>query len=125
MIIWWPARIKDKGGLRIQFHHIMDIAPAILEAAGVQAPNVLNGTPQVPIHGISMSYTFDDAKAPDRRRQQVFEMFGNRGIYQNGWFASSVAIVPWDAARLGKASGERNRRGREAHIGLGRPERLF
>jgi arylsulfatase A-like enzyme len=85
LIISWPARIKDKGGLRGQFHHVIDVAPTILEAVGVTAPDVLNGVAQSPLQGISMTYTFDDAKASDRHKVQVFELAGNRGIYENGW----------------------------------------
>jgi arylsulfatase len=107
LLISWPARIKDTGGLRSQFHHVIDLAPTLLEAAGVQAPDVLNGIAQTPIEGVSMTYTFDDAKAPERRRLQMFEMFANRGIYQNGWFASSVALIPWEAATQGKVDFEK------------------
>ncbi|AYC32393.1 arylsulfatase [Pseudomonas cavernae] len=99
VIISWPARIKDKGGVRSQFHHISDVMPTILETAGIQAPDALNGTPQKPLDGISMLYTFEDAKAPGRRTKQLFEMFVNRGIYQNGWMASSMSFVPWEAER--------------------------
>ena len=81
LVIAWPARIKDRGGIRTQFHHVIDIAPTILEAAGVPAPAMLNGVPQKPIEGVSMIYSFDDAKAPSRRRTQYFEMLGNRAIY--------------------------------------------
>jgi arylsulfatase A-like enzyme len=101
VIISWPAKITDKGGVRTQFHHIMDVAPTILEATGIRAPDVLNGTPQKPMEGISMAYTFSDAKAPDRRRMQIFEMVSNRAMYQNGWMASSLAFVPWTATRTG------------------------
>ena len=90
LVISWPARIKDKGGIRTQFHHVIDIAPTILEAAGVQAPAVLNGVPQKPIEGVSMVYTFDDAKAPSTHRTQYFEMFGNRAIYHDGWVAATT-----------------------------------
>ena len=78
LVISWPARIKDKGGIRTQFHHVIDIVPTILEAVGVPAPSVLNGVPQKPIEGVSMVYTFDDAKAPSQRTTQYFEMFANR-----------------------------------------------
>jgi arylsulfatase A-like enzyme len=101
LIVSWPAKITDKGGVRTQFHHVMDIMPTILEATGIRAPDVLNGTSQNPIEGISMAYTFGDVKAPDRRRAQVFEMMSNRGMYQNGWMASSLAFVPWEANRTG------------------------
>ncbi|MGR9356604.1 arylsulfatase [Rhizobium leguminosarum] len=101
MVIAWPAKITDKGGLRSQFQHVIDIAPTLLEVAGVRAPDVLNGIPQTPIEGVSLAYTFGDANAPDRRKKQVFEMGANRGIYQNGWFASSMAFVPWQPDRQG------------------------
>jgi arylsulfatase len=99
LIISWPAKITDKGGVRTQFHHVMDIMPTILEAAGIKAPDVLNGTPQMPIEGVSMFYTFNEAKAPDRPKAQIFELVSNRAMYQNGWMASSIALVPWEAFR--------------------------
>ncbi|MEZ4342171.1 MAG: arylsulfatase [Nitrospirales bacterium] len=96
LVISWPARIKDRGGIRTQFHHIIDIAPTILEAAGVGAPSELNGVAQKPIEGVSMIYTFDDAKAPSARRTQYFEMFVNRAIYNDGWVAATTpAVAPW------------------------------
>jgi arylsulfatase A-like enzyme len=101
LIISWPAKITDKGGVRTQFHHVMDIMPTILEAANIQAPDVLNGIPQKPIEGVSMVYTFNDAKAPDRRKMQIFELVANRGMYQDGWMASSLAFVPWEPVRTG------------------------
>lgn len=101
MIISWPARIKERGGLRSQFSHVMDIAPTLLEVAGITAPNILNGIPQTPMQGISLAYTFDDAKAADRRKTLMFEMGVNRGIYQDGWFASSMSFVPWQPNREG------------------------
>jgi hypothetical protein len=101
LIISWPAKITDKGGMRTQFHHIMDIMPTILESAGIRAPDMLNGTPQKPIEGISILYTFKDAKAPDRRKAQIFEMVSNRAMYQDGWMASSLAYLPWAATRTG------------------------
>jgi len=100
-VISWPARIHEKGGVRTQFHHVMDIMPTILEAAGIQAPDTLNGVPQKPIEGVSMLYTFNDAKAADRRKSQIFELVSNRGMYQNGWMASSIAYLPWAASRKG------------------------
>src|SRR5208282_4780985 len=78
LVISWPARIKDKGGIRTQFHHVIDIYPTVLEAVGVQSPSVLNGVPQKPVEGVSMVYTFDNSKAPSRHRTQYFEMIGNR-----------------------------------------------
>ncbi|MFL5405855.1 MAG: sulfatase-like hydrolase/transferase, partial [Myxococcales bacterium] len=96
LVISWPARIKDKGGIRTQFHHVIDIAPTILEATGVQAPAVLNGVPQKPIEGVSMVYSFDNAKAPSTHHTQYFEMFANRAIYNEGWVAATTPpIAPW------------------------------
>ncbi|MBI1818474.1 MAG: arylsulfatase [Deltaproteobacteria bacterium] len=96
MVISWPARIKDKGGIRPQFHHVIDIMPTILEAAGVPAPTSINGVAQKPIEGVSMVYSFDDAKAPSKHTTQYFEMFANRGIYHDGWVACTTPpIAPW------------------------------
>ena len=102
MVISWPARIKDKGGIRTQFHHVIDIAPTILEAAGVEAPSVLNGVPQKPIEGVSMVYSFDDAKAQSKHRTQYFEMFANRALYSDGWVAATTPPVPpWASSGKG------------------------
>ena len=90
LVISWPARIKDKGGIRTQFHHVIDIAPTILEAVGVQSPAMLNGVPQKPIEGVSMVYSFDDANAPSTHRTQYFEMLANRAIYNDGWVAATT-----------------------------------
>ena len=98
MVISWPARIQDKGGIRTQFHHVIDLYPTVLEAAGVASPSVLNGVPQSEIEGVSMAYTFADAKAPSRRRTQYFEMLGNRAIYDDGWVAATTPpSPPWAA----------------------------
>ena len=99
MIVSWPAGIKDRGGLRDQFLHVIDIAPTIYELTGVTPPTVLNGVPQKPIEGISFVNTFGDAKAQGRRTKQYFEMGVNRGIYQNGWMASAVSFPPWQSVR--------------------------
>ena len=97
LVISWPARIKDKGGIRTQFSSVIDIYPTILEAVGVQSPSMLNGVPQKPVEGVSMVYTFDDPKASSRHRTQYFEMFGNRAIYNDGWVAATTPpVVPWD-----------------------------
>jgi arylsulfatase len=98
MVVSWPRRIRDRGGVRAQFGHVIDIAPTIYEAVGIQAPTVLNGTPQRPIEGVSMAYTFDSAQAVGRHRTQYFEMFINRAIYSDGWWAASRAGIPWDAS---------------------------
>jgi len=96
MAISWPGHIKDLGGIRSQFHHIIDIAPTILEAAGIQAPETVNGIAQKPIEGVSMAYTFDsaNASAPSKRDTQYFEMFGNRALYHDGWIAATVPPQP-------------------------------
>src|SRR5215813_873420 len=99
MCMSWPQRIKARGEIRSQFHHVIDIAPTILEATGIQAPLVLSGTPQKPLDGVSMAYTFDDAKAPSRRTTQYFEIAANRGMYQDGWIASTTPLrPPWVVA---------------------------
>jgi arylsulfatase len=96
MAMAWPARIKDKGGIRNQFHHVIDIVPTILEAAGLPQPERVNGVDQRPIEGVSMVYSWDDASAPGRRDTQYFEMFGSRAIYHDGWMASAPPIgAPW------------------------------
>jgi arylsulfatase A-like enzyme len=98
MAISWPNRIKDAGGMRHQFHHIIDIVPTILEAAGVKAPQLVDGIKQKPIEGISMAYTFDkaNADAPSKRTTQYFEMIANRGIYRDGWYANTTPPHgPW------------------------------
>jgi arylsulfatase len=96
MAIAWPNRIKDAGGIRTQFHHMIDIVPTILEATGIPAPVMVNGVAQKPIEGVSMTYTFDkaNADAPSKRDTQYFEMFGNRGIYHKGWYACTTPPAP-------------------------------
>src|SRR5262249_42829604 len=99
VVISWPNRIKDKGGVRTQFHHVIDIVPTILEAAQVTAPTELNGVKQKPIEGVSMMYSFDDAKAKEQRPTQYFEMFGNRALYHEGWIAvCRHGRLPWENA---------------------------
>jgi arylsulfatase len=101
MAIAWPARIKDAGGIRNQFHHMIDIVPTILEATGIPAPAMVDGLAQKPIEGTSMVYTFDkaNADAPTRHHTQYFEMLGNRGIYHDGWYANTRPITaPWELA---------------------------
>jgi len=98
MVIAWPKVIKDAGGIRHQFHHMIDIVPTILEATGIPAPVMVDGVAQKPIEGVSMAYTFDkaNADAPSTRDTQYFEMFGNRGIYHEGWYACTTPPAgPW------------------------------
>jgi len=100
MAISWPARIKDKGGLREQFSHVNDIVPTILEAAGIPEPEVVNGIKQVPMEGTSLVYTFDEenAKAPSQHTTQYFEMMGQYALYHEGWLlATKVNRAPWEA----------------------------
>ena len=100
MVVSWPARIKDKGALREQFVHVIDVVPTILEAAGLKAPEVVDGIRQAPIEGTSFAYTFDagNAKAPSRHRTQYFEMFGQYALYDDGWLLSTkVNRAPWQA----------------------------
>ena len=94
-VIHWPKGIKGKGELRTQFHHVIDVAPTILELAGLPQPLSVNGVQQHPIEGVSMAYTLNDAKAAERRETQYFEMFGNRGIYHKGWTAVTRHKTPW------------------------------
>jgi arylsulfatase A-like enzyme len=98
MAISWPAKIKDKGGTRWQFHHVIDILPTLLEATGIQAPNVVDGLAQKPIEGVSLAYTFDkaNADAPTPHHTQYFEMLGVQGLYNDGWMLSAVpSRAPW------------------------------
>jgi arylsulfatase len=99
MAIAWPKRIKDAGGLRWQFHHVIDIVPTLLEACNIAEPESVNGTPQKPIEGVSLAYTFDKAtaKEPSRHKTQYFEMMGDRAIYDDGWIASTTPLrAPWN-----------------------------
>lgn len=97
LIVFWPERIKSSG-IRTQYHHIIDIAPTILEAAGIDPPGVVDGVRQLPLDGISMIYTFDDEDAEERRTAQYYEIWGNRGMYKDGWKASTIHnnIMPWE-----------------------------
>jgi len=100
MAISWPARIKDKGGLREQFSHVIDIVPTILEATGIPAPETVDGIKQAPIEGTSLAYTFDakNAKEPSHHKTQYFEMFGQWALYHEGWLLSTkVNRAPWEA----------------------------
>jgi len=96
MAVKWPKGIQAKGELRMQFHHVIDVAPTILEAARLPEPKVVNGIVQRPMDGVSMAYSFDDASADERHTTQYFEMFGNRAIYHEGWFARVIHKAPWE-----------------------------
>ena len=97
MVISWPGRIKEQGGIRSQWHHTIDIVPTILEVCGLQQPSSVNGVAQKPIEGVSMAYSFSDPKVPSARRTQYFEMYGNRGIYHDGWVACTTPhFAPWE-----------------------------
>jgi arylsulfatase len=96
MAVHWPRCIEAKGEIRTQFGHVIDIAPTILEAAGLPEPKVVNGTPQIPMEGTSLVYTFDDARAKERHLTQYFEIAGNRAIYHDGWLARTIHKAPWE-----------------------------
>ena len=96
LVVHWPKGIRAKGEVRTQFGHVIDVAPTILEAAGLPEPKVVNGTPQVAMEGVSLKYSFDDAKAPERHRTQYFEIAGNRALYHDGWFARTIHKAPWE-----------------------------
>lgn len=97
LVISWPKGIKAKNEIRPQFGHVIDIAPTILEAAGLPEPTIVNSTPQIPMEGVSLAYSFDDAKAAERHTTQYFEIAGNRAIYHDGWFARTIHRAPWEA----------------------------
>jgi arylsulfatase A-like enzyme len=101
MIVRWGNGISDKGGVRHQWHHVIDVLPTVLEAAGLPEPASVHGVSQQPIEGVSLRYTFDDATAPDRRTTQYFEMVGNRGIYHDGWNAAARHGTPWEMVGAG------------------------
>lgn len=99
MIISWPAQITDKGGLREQFLHVIDIVPTLYEVCGITAPRELNGVQQKDIEGVSFAFSFDQADAESRRRTQYFELGCNRGLYHDGWMASAPSFAPWEPNR--------------------------
>lgn len=96
LIIRWPERVLETGELRQQFHHVIDVAPTVLEAAGLPQPVTVDGVEQIPMQGVSMMYTFANPDAEDRHTTQYFEMFGNRAIYHDGWLARTVHRAPWE-----------------------------
>jgi arylsulfatase A-like enzyme len=95
MVLHWPKGVSARGELRSQFHHVIDVAPTALEAAGLPQPRLVDGVEQRPMDGVSMLYSTRDAAAPDRRTTQYFEMFGNRGVYHEGWVACTRHSIPW------------------------------
>jgi arylsulfatase A-like enzyme len=95
-VVHWPNGIKSKGEVRNQFHHVIDVAPTVLEAAHLPAPTFVEGVQQTPLHGVSMAYSFNDAKAAEQHTTQYFEMFGNRAIYHEGWVACAKHRTPWE-----------------------------
>jgi arylsulfatase len=98
LVIHWPKGIKAKGEIRTQYHHIIDIAPTILEATGIEMPETYHGIKQQPMDGVSMMYSFDNAKAPNQKKRQYYEMFGNRAIWVDGWKAVTLHAnrMPWE-----------------------------
>ncbi len=96
MIVSWPKRIKAVNQIRLQWHHVIDIAPTVLEAASLPQPKSVNGVVQEPIEGVSMTYTFDRPEATGTHKTQYFEIAGNRGIYNDGWFAGTIHRAPWE-----------------------------
>jgi arylsulfatase len=100
LVVHWPQRIAAKGEVRSQFHHVIDIAPTVLEAAGLPEPKTVDGVTQRPMDGVSMLYAIESAGAADRRQTQYFEMFGNRAIYHDGWVAATRHSIPWLMAQL-------------------------
>ena len=99
LVVTWPKRIKGKGDIRAQFHHCVDIAPTVLEAAGLKLPAIVNGAVQKPLDGVSMVYTFDEPTASERHTKQYFETLGNRGMYYEGWWAGVLESLPWMPTR--------------------------
>jgi hypothetical protein len=94
-IVHWPNGFSTRGEIRTQFHHVIDVAATALAAAGVPEPTFVHGVQQMPLHGVDMASSFDDAAAPEQRETQYFEMFVNRGIYHKGWTAVTRHSLPW------------------------------
>ncbi len=101
LVVHWPARIRGRGEIRSQFHHLIDVVPTVLDVLGLEAPTTYRGVPQLPVAGISMAYTFGDARVPGARKTQYFEMYGHRGIYSDGWKAVTFHVkgTPFDSDR--------------------------
>jgi arylsulfatase len=97
VVIYWPKAIKAKGEIRFQYHHLIDIAPTVLDVVGLPQSKVVNGTPQSPMEGVSMVYNFSNAQAKSPHTVQYAEFQGNRGIYKDGWYATSLHKVAWEA----------------------------
>jgi arylsulfatase len=100
LIVHWPKGIQARGEVRSQFHHVIDVAPTLLEVAGLPEPTFVNGVQQRPIEGVSMAYSLNQANAPERRQTQYFEMAGNRGIYHKGWTAVTRHRTPWETGMV-------------------------
>jgi Sulfatase len=95
-IVHWPAKVDGAGEVRSQWHHVIDVAPTILELAGIEEPDTVNGVTQIPMQGVSFAYSLNDATADERHHTQYFELMGNRGIYHRGWTAQTIHRIPWD-----------------------------
>jgi arylsulfatase len=100
-ILHWPAKVTDAGGVRHQWHHVIDVAPTLLDLAGIAEPHTVNGVTQTPMQGVTFAPTFTDAEAPETRQVQYFELMGNRGIYHQGWTAVTKHRTPWDLLAQG------------------------
>ena len=101
-MVHWPKGIREKGKIRSQFHHAVDIVPTIIEAIGIEAPTQIGGHTQAPIEGVSMFYNFNDGNAPTQKQVQYFEMLGNRGIWYKGWRAVTFhGRLPWESQANG------------------------
>ena len=107
MIISWPGHVSATSQVRSQWHHVIDVAPTVLEAANLPQPKSVNGTVQEPIEGVSMLYTFKDAQGESPHKTQYFEIFGNRAIYSDGWFAGTIHKAPWETQPRAKLTDDK------------------